>query len=72
MPLTQKIDDIMDRSTGDIDRDFLTKPRKPTTRMEKPFFFAVPELPWKRNDGQPTDGPADRPGHSGHLGTDRT
>lgn len=50
MPLTPKIDDIMDRSTGSIDGDFLSKPRKDTTRHWKPHMIVVPELPWKKTD----------------------
>lgn len=50
VPLTPKIDDIMDRSTGSIDPDFLSKPRKDTTRHQKPAQFVVPELPWKRTN----------------------
>lgn len=50
MPLLPKIDDIMDRSTGSIDSDFLSKPRPDTTRHWKPAQFVVPELPWKKTD----------------------
>jgi hypothetical protein len=52
MPLTPKIDDIMDRSSGQIDPDYLSKPRPDTTVHRKPAVFVVPELPWKTNGNQ--------------------